>query len=197
MGKYAAAFSALPRAMKWAIVGLAVILVYFAAVEPMVERINAVASTADGYEAKVLSFTSADGTRKKALQTLELGLRHYGDVAFVGDESTRTLEFNSAVDKVLRQHSVSGSKSSTKNVSLGQGTLSAKLGSDMRVTRVVRDIEFDATPEDVAAVVAALEQTPVVATLSRVSIRAIDGKESERLVHATITAEAWISAKKG
>ena len=197
MGKYAEAFNSLPRAMKWAIFGLGLVLVYFAAVEPMVERINGAANVADQHEATVLVFTAQGGTQRKALDTLKLGLRHHGEVEYLGDESSRTLQFNSAVDKILREHNVSAPKSSTKNVSLGQGVLASKLGSDTRVVRIVRDIDFDATPEEVAAVVAALERTPVVATISRGSIRTIDGRESERMVHATITAEAWISAKKG
>jgi hypothetical protein len=199
MGKYANAFNSLPRALKWAIFGLGLVLVYFGAVEPSVEAINTASNSADQNEATVRAFTAEGGTKKavQTVQTLELGIRRYGDVEFLGDESTRTLQFNSAIDKILSDAKVLGGKSSTKNVSLGQGVLTAKLGTDTRVMRVVRDIDFEATPEDVAAVVAALERTPVVATVSRVSIRTIEGKESERLVHATITAEAWISAKKG
>jgi len=199
MGKYAAAFNAMPRALKWALFGLGLVLVYFGVVERSIEKINEASNLADQHEATVKAFTNEGGTKKAALtvQTLERGIRNHGDVEFPGDESTRTLQFNSAVDKILINAKVSGAKSSTKSVSLSQGVLASKLGNDTRVMRVVRDIDFEATPEDVAAVVAALERTPVVATVSRVSIRTIEGKESERLVHATITAEAWITAKKG
>lgn len=197
MGKYAAAFQALPRAMKWAIFGLGLVLVYFGVVDPMLVQINEASNKADQHETLVRSFTEQGGTQKKAMQTLQLGMRHYGDVEYLGDEAGRTLKFNSEVDRILRENQVSGAKSSTKNVSLGQGVLTTKLGNEYRVIRVVRDIDFDATPEAVATVIASLERNPVVATVSRVQVRTIEGKESERLVHATLTAEAWISAKKG
>jgi hypothetical protein len=197
MGKYAAAFSGLPRATKWAIFGLGLVLVYFAAVEPMLAQINSAANVADVHENMVRSFTEQGGTQTKALKTLNQGIRHFGDVEYLGDESSRTQVFNEQVDKILLKNSVIGAKSTTKNVTLAQGVLTSKIGSEHRVIRVVRDIDFDATPESVAAVIADLEGNPVVATVSRVQIRTIDGKESERLVHATVTAEAWISAKKG
>ncbi|HYE61201.1 MAG TPA: hypothetical protein VD997_04325 [Phycisphaerales bacterium] len=197
MGKYAAAFQALPRAAKWAIFGLGLVLVYFGVVEPMLVQINQASMKADQHETLVRSFTEEGGTQKKAMQTLQAGIRNYGDVEYLGDEAGRTLKFNSDVDRILRENKVTGAKSSTKSVSLGQGVLTAKVGSDYRVLRIVRDIDFEATPEEVAAVVAGLERSPVVATVSRVQIRTIEGKQSERTVHATLTAEAWISVKKG
>jgi len=198
MGKYLHAIKSLPRAMRWALVGLVAILLYFAAVEPALDRLNKVAYSAEQDEANLRAFTAQGGAQQKAVQTLELGMSHFGQVEFLGDEATRPFQFNSAVDKILKDNEVLNAKSQTKNQALGQGALTAKMGPEFRVMRHVRDIEFDATPEAVAAVVAALERSPVVATVSRVHVRKIEGREGgERTVHATITAEAWISTKKG
>ena len=135
---------------------------------------------------------------ERALETLKVGFRTFGDVDFPADQTTRAGAFNSAVDRILKEQKVIA-KSRTKNAPLGAGPLNAKVGPEQRIERMVRDIEFDATPEAVDAVLAALERSPVVATVSKVQIRNLDSKDkSARQVHAAITAEAWfLSPKKG
>jgi hypothetical protein len=198
MGKLLTSINALPRAVRWAVYGLAAFALYFLVVEPAIDRTNALANRADMHEATLRTFTAEGGSQQKHLQTLELGMRHFGEVEFLGDESTRPMQFNEAVDRILREHAVSNPKSSTKPAALGTGVLTSKMGNEYRVVRIVRDIEFDATPEAVAAVVAELERTPVVATVSRVMVRRLEGREAgDRTVHATVTAEAWVAAKKG
>jgi hypothetical protein len=198
MAELKARWQAMPRAMRWAVYALIGFAAYFALIEPAIDKTNALANRADIHEATLRAFTAEGGAQQKHVQTLELGMRRFGEVEFLGDESTRPLQFNAAVDRILREHAVSNAKSVTKPASLGQGVLTAKMGSEYRVVRLVRDIEFDAPPEAVAAVVAELERTPVVATVSRVMVRRLEGKApGDRSVHATITAEAWMAAKKG
>jgi hypothetical protein len=197
MSRYWEAISKLPRAAKWALAGLVVIGLYFGVVERTMDMINVYSNKADAAESTLKKFAASTDPQKRALDSLTLGTRQYGDVEFPGDQ-TRTVAFNKAVDKVLADHKVSA-KSRAKSAQLGTGPLNAKVGPEQRVERMVRDIEFDATPEVVAEVVAALEQTPVVATVSKVQIRQIENKDkSTRLVHATVTAEAWsLASKKG
>jgi hypothetical protein len=197
MSRYWEAISKLPRAAKWALAGLVVIGLYFVVVEPAVDQINVYSNKADTAESTLRKFAASTDPQKRALDSLTLGTRQYGDVEFPSDQN-RTVAFNKAVDKVLSDHKVSA-KSRAKTAPLGAGPLNAKVGPDQRVERMVRDIEFDATPEVVAEVIAALERTTVVAAVSKVQVRQIEGKDkSARMVHATVTAEAWsLTAKKG
>ncbi len=196
MGRYVTMFKGMPRAMRWGILAVVGIALYFLAIEPAVDQINAWGNEADLHQTTLESFNTQGGTQQKAIQALSLGQRHYGDVEFLGDEATRTVQFNSAVDSVLKSNNIPNAKNRWKNAPLGQGVLAAKMGTETRIERVTRDIEFDATPEAVAAVVAELERTPVVASVSRVTVRMNEGSEG-RQVHAVVTAEAWISSKKG
>jgi hypothetical protein len=188
----------LPRAARWLLAAAGAFLAYFAVVEPALDLTNRLSTRADTYAATLANFAASDGPQKRALATLGLGTRQFGELEFLGEESTRPVAFNRAVDKVLETHRVSNTKSRTKKAPLGAGPLATKVGNDKRIERIVRDIEFDATPETIAAVVADLERSPVVATVSRVQVRQIEARDTgERHVHAVITAEAWIVTPKG
>jgi hypothetical protein len=198
MSRYIEAISALPRAAKWALVALVAVALYFTVVERTIDLINAYSAGADLSATTLNKYAASSEPQKRALDTLKIGFRTFGDVDFPADQTTRAGAFNSAVDKILKEQKVSA-KSRTKNAPLGAGPLNAKVGPDQRIERMVRDIEFDATPEAVGAVVSALERSPVVAAVSKVQIRTIDSKEKgARQVHAAITVEAWfLSSKKG
>jgi hypothetical protein len=199
MSRYWDAFAKLPRAAKWGLAGVLVVVLYFGVIERDIDAINTVSSKADASAVTLQKFAASSGPQKRALDTLQLGVRQYGDVDFPADQATRSVAFNKAVDKVLADQKVSGAKSRTKNAPLGQGPLTTKVGPDQRIDRMVRDIEFDATPEVVEQVIAGLERSPVVATISKVQVHQVEGKDkSGRMVHATVTAEAWfLSSKKG
>jgi hypothetical protein len=199
MSRYWQSFSALPRAAKWALTGLVVVALYFLVIERMMDLINVINGKADISANTLSKFAASSEPQKHALETLKLGFRTFGDVDFPADQAARTGAFNSTVDRILKEQRVSNAKSRTKNAPLGQGPLANKLGSDQRVERVVRDIEFDATPEAITQVIADLERSPVVATVSKVQIRSVDTKDkSSRQLHAALTAEAWVlGLKKG
>jgi hypothetical protein len=198
MSRYVEAISRLPRAAKWVLGALLVVVAYFAVIERTMDLINTFSGKADVSEGTLKKYAASNEPQKRALESLKVGFRTFGDVDFPADQTTRSGAFNSAVDKILKEQKVSA-KSRTKNAPLGAGPLNAKVGPEQRIERMVRDIEFDATPEAVDAIVAALERSPVVATVSKVQIRTIETKDkSARQVHATITAEAWfLSPKKG
>jgi hypothetical protein len=200
MSKYFEAFSKFPRAFKWAIGAAMLVALYFAAIEPAIDKINQWTGQANDSESKLAAFANSTGPQKQALDTFTLGARHFGDVEFPGDPASgRAAAFNRAINKVLDERKVVNAKSRSKTAPLGNGPLTSKLGNDVKVERVVRDIEFDATPETVADVISDIEQIPVVAAVSRVQVHSIDSKDkSARLVHAVISAEAWqLAPRKG
>src|SRR5262245_20389445 len=147
MSRYWQSFSALPRAAKWALSGLLIVALYFLVIERTIDLINVINGKADISATTLNKFAASSEPQKHALETLKLGFRTFGDVDFPADQAARTGAFNSAVERILKEQKVSNAKSRTKNAPLGQGPLASKLGPDQKVERVVRDIEFDATPE--------------------------------------------------
>jgi hypothetical protein len=69
-------------------------------------------------------------------------------------------------------------------------------GPNSRVGTRIRDIDFAATPEQVAGVLADLERSPLVAAVSVVDLAPADDRHS-RTIQATITVEAWIEPDRG
>lgn len=189
-------WSQLPRAAKWGIYALGGVLVYFVVVERAIDLYQKWDMRGDAAAGVLTKYEAAGATVKRAAETLTLGVRRYGEVASPGSPEKRPLEFDRAVDAVLEKHAISGQTSTTRTAPLGSGPLPTKVGPTHRIERITKTVDFKARPEAVAAVIADLEATPVVSTVSMVQIRRTDAKDSSGDVSATLTIESWLLAKK-
>jgi len=193
----AAKIASLPRAARWGLGAVVLFGAYFGVAEPVLDEINRVNGQADVKAAVLASYESADGAMGAAAQTTGLGLRRFGQVEFPGDPESRPVAFNQAVDQVLKKHGISGQTSTSRVAPLGSGPLTANVGAEFRIDRLMKDIQFQAEPEAVAAVIADLERTPEVATVSRVQVRQVESRDQGgRQVRATIGVEAWLLTRK-
>lgn len=190
MSRAADLYRSLPRPARWGVLAVAGLLAYFGVVEPVVDATSSVNARADARAQAIAEVRSGGGDDAAAL-----GLRQFGDVAPPGDPRERAVAFDRRVLEVLEKHSVRDHTSTTSTVPLGTGPLLSLLSpSNQRVERRIRQIQFEASPETLSAVISDLERTPEVAAVSRVQIRkAQDG----RLVRATVSAEAWLVTRKG
>lgn len=188
----------LPRAAKWALAALVAFAAYFGLVEPVLDAYNRFSVQADNRAAVLASFEAGGDAVRQADESVSIGSRRFGNVEFPGDAETRPVQFNQAVDEILRKHRITGQTSTTRVAQLGAGPLTLKLGKEFRVERIMKDIQFQAEPERVAAVIADLERTPVIAAVTRVQIRQADSRdEGERVVRAVVGVEAWVLTRKG
>ncbi|MBX3408555.1 MAG: hypothetical protein KF859_01545 [Phycisphaeraceae bacterium] len=190
-------FRSLPRAVQWAAMGGGVILAYFIVVEPTLDSMNLFSSRADAKEAMLASHAKSAETLRSAAETIEKGVRQYGRVDMPGDPEQRPLEFNRVVDEVLKKHGVLEQTSTSRVAPFGQGPLMGKFGQEFRIDRMLKDINFTAEAPVAAAVLADLERSPVVATVSRVQIRQAETRDrANPLVRVSLTVEAWLLVKK-
>ncbi|MBS0195717.1 MAG: hypothetical protein JSR77_03070 [Planctomycetes bacterium] len=188
----------LPRAVRWALVGGGLIVVYFVCVEPIVDRINSLNGAAGTRAAMLAAHAKNAAELQVKAEKVALGVRHFGEVQMPGDPEQRALEFNRAVDEVLKKNGVTEHTATTRTSPMGAGPLMATVGSEFRVDRLIKDIQFTADPPVVAAVIADLERSPVVAAVSRLQIRQADSRDkSVKQVRVTLDAEAWLLARKG
>lgn len=189
--------SALPRAARWALIALVGIVVYFVVIEPVLGAINTANSRGDASEAALDRFEQGGQAVKDAGENWALGVRRFGEVDYPGSPDSRPLEFDRAVDAVLKKHNIVGHTSTTKNAPMGAGPLVSNAGADKRVERVIKTLDLTADPEVVGAVIADLEATPVVSTVSSITLRQPDARDkTTRAISASITLEAWTIAKK-
>ena len=187
-------FRTLPRAGRWGIGALVLLAGYFVVVEPLIDKINSINTRADDRVGALVALTH-DPSGSAA--DIALGVRKFGEVLLPGDEQTRSVAFNRRVSTILDKHKIKDN-SITRKMPLGQGPLKEVYGESTRIDRLVREVQFEATPEDIAAVISELESAPEVAAVSRIQIRRGDQVDTAgRILKVTLSAEAWIVSEKG
>lgn len=191
-------WSALPRAARWATLAVLAVAAYFVLVEPSIDGYNRYASQADANESSLRRFEAAKDEVRRAGDTTLIGVKHFGVVSFPGDAEAQSLALNQAIDEILKRNGVEGHTSTTRTVPMGRGPLSEKVSQTYRLERLTKTVDFTASPEAVAWVIADLEQTPVVSTISNVVLKQVESRDRPgRVISASLTVETWVLAKKG
>jgi hypothetical protein len=193
-------FRALPRAARWLAYFGAFCLGYFLVIQPAIDQVNEF----NGRAAAARDELGVEGvakTQRQAVATqVRAGLSIFGPVAFPGDPAERSQAFNRTINEVLSKHSIRGDRRITRTAPLGTGPIDAVAGFGKRVDRLIMDLQFDASPEQVSAILADLESAPEVAAITRVQLRRETAGEGSaapgRMLRVSLSAEAWILARK-
>lgn len=196
----ASRWTSMPRALRWAVLAGLFIGAYFGLIEPALGAMAKWNARADSKEVALTKFDNDRRARQDMDEAATLGVSRFGLVEAPGDASDRSLALNKKVSSILDENGIKRPTTTTREVPLpANSALSRYLGSDFRVERVINDLTFDAEPEQIAKVVADLERSPEVSSISSVQIKQIagDAAEGSRLVRATIAVEAWQYKKKG
>lgn len=190
--------------MKWLAVFVIALGAYFLVVETVLDSTNALNSKADALaaglkqEADLLSPDSPKG------RLLSEGRRLFGEPLLPGDPGNRPEAVHAAIDRILDKHGVSKRTKNERRVPFRGDELTNLLGAAVAqksAERMILDIIFEASPEDVTAIVAELEQAKEIALISKVELRRPDaGRDarsgtpvsSGRILKVTISPEAWI-----
>lgn len=192
-----AKFVALPFVVKFALAAVVVAGAYFGIVEPVLERSSEMAGKASALEASLETYAQSKSKLDAAADAVRLGERQFGVLAVPEDPSKRSTEFSSAVDGVMKKHQIDGVTSSNRNTSVDKGPLVNQIPATNRVEKIVKDLTFLATPEQLAGALADLEKEPLVTSISRVSARQSDGQERfDRKLRCSIVLETWVIVKK-
>ncbi len=190
-------YRGLPRASQWAVLAGIAVIGYFAVIEPAVELLGRWNLKAKETTADLKAFSREAQTGERALGGVAIGLSYFGEVAPPGDSESRVEVFNRRIAEVLERHGIRESKTSGRKTSMAKGPLLNSLGTGAAVTREFSDLEFEATPEQVTAIVADLERVPEVAGVSRVQLRRVDAEGGSRLLRANVSVETWVIQRKG
>jgi len=196
-----ARYAALPRVTRWVIFAGALIATYFGVVEPVLDRTNQLSARADAKSASLAAYEKNRASLTAADAAVKLGLARFGMVEAPGDPEGRPVEFNRMIDALLDEHEISGASSTSRTVPLGNVPLSQAFGPDFRVDRLVRDLQFESTPEALTAFLADIERRPLVTTVSRLNVRAEEGRDAKvaasRSLRISLAVETWLLVRKG
>lgn len=191
-------FRSLPRSARWLIWGALGLLAYFVIVEPIVERTSRLRILADSRAGQLAKAHSGAVVLAAAQSDIKAGVQRFGMVELPGEPKERSEAFSRRVGEILQAHGVRPT-STVKETPLGNGPLLGALGSEYKVDRLVTELQFDASPATVAAVLADLERAPEVAAVSRVQVRKA-GPQGDRpvgkVLRTTIAVEAWQLVRK-
>ena len=195
MTQTVAYYRSLPRAARWMLWALAGLVLYFAVIDPLVGLYASISHRASAEAAMLVGFEQSRQTSDDATASVAAGVSRFGEVAGPGDPDGRPDLFGRKVAEILTVHGIKDQKTTTRSSTLGRGPLLDSLGQGSQVMRYAIEMQFDSTPEQVAAIVADLEKTPEVAAVTKVQIRRLD-EDRSRTVHATISAETWLLTRK-
>ncbi|MDX2146246.1 MAG: hypothetical protein SFZ23_01890 [Planctomycetota bacterium] len=188
----------LPRATRWLTAFLLFVALYFALVEPAIDARQRWSTRADSIEARLASLSTSDGVPSEVRSDLAAGVRRFGEPPLPGDPRAASESLTRRITSVLLEHDVREHTATSREVPVASGPLVSSLGTEARLKRLIREIQFVATPEAVASIIAALERSPDVASVSRVQLRKQGGARSEGdVVRAVVAVEAWAASRQG
>jgi hypothetical protein len=193
-------FRSMPRAARWLVAFGAVVIGYFVAVQPAIDAILIMNGRAAGARGELGHEGRERAAREQAVVLVRSGMGVFGTVSFPGEPAERSEAFNRRINEVLFKHDVKGDRRVTRTAPLEPGPMDAAAGPSKRIDRLIMDIQFEASPEQVSAVLADLESAPEVAAVSRVQLRRESGGEGGaapgRTLRVNLSAEAWLLSRK-
>lgn len=179
-------FREMPRAIQWAAIagiGMVLFMLWDMTVRPLADEFN---RSADLIEVQANDVRAAQSVttelRKPEIGELVVGL---GPVVQPASEAVRADALNQVINTVLKKHGVT-----KESFGFRPGKLSkpAMLGGDKRIDRLSADLKFDATPAVAAAIIAELESSPDIESISSVRIT----KDASGKVKVHITLDTWM-----
>lgn len=186
----------MPRAARW-LIGLGVgLLAYFLAVEPALDAAAQWSARADSKALALDEHRRGRAQRESAAAAVSAGLATFGPVAMPVEEKRRSEEFNRRVNAILAQHGIRDHTSTSRTAPMPTDALAGVFGAGVRVGRLVTELQFEARPDVVAAVIADLEQSAEVSAITRIDLRK-GGRDSSRLLRAQVSAESLVLLRTG
>lgn len=193
-------FKSLPRALRW-LIGLGVfVIAYFGVIEPVLGYAQAWqtrASTLETALARDKELASGDGDGG----LIQQGQSTFGRPHMPGVKETSPESLYRLVNSLLEAHGVTERSVSERSVPM-TGDLAAELKAGT-ITRLILDVSFEADVPTVISIISELERSKEVAALGRVKLDKSalrsggSGDDMNDIVRATISAEAWTTARGG
>ncbi len=206
-------YRGLPRAARWGALFVFFCGLYFGLVEPLLTWTSRLSVRADGLEAAVAELDSLTRPDSQHGRNAIGALTYFGKPYLPGDPALRREAVYTAVNDVLTHHGVASPALTERQANMRDEDARAILGVSTsvgaagggtggRVLRLTLDIEFEADPDVIAAVVADLEASPEIVGVQRVRIdrpgsgasRGSSNTGRGRALRAEIVAEAWVPA---
>ena len=185
-------FNELPRAARWAIIGTVTIvapLMYFDYLGKFADQWN---NEADDIRSRVrqVALTNSELDGGRSMEDLISGI---GVVEKPADEAKANEALTETVNAIIKRHTVSKDDFKIRRPArLPTGTLEKIVrGSNKRVEKLTGELRFEATSENMLAIIAELESSPDIESVSHVRLNKLSGRGK---LSVQLQVEAWILA---
>ena len=183
-------FAQLPRAAQWGLIGAVVIIALLFYTDVLWKFADKWNDKADGIRSDVrqAALTNNGLDRIDRMKDLISGV---GSVVKPTNEAKANEALTQSVNAILKLHSVSNDDFKIRPPArLPTGTLEKIVqGRNQRVERLTGELRFDATPENTLAIIAELESSEDIESVSHVRLNKLPGT---RKLSVRLTVEAWI-----
>jgi hypothetical protein len=193
-------YAALPRAVRWLLLAAAFCAIYFAAVEPALDRTSRLGVAADALAASLARERQLAAAWSDSNTPAAAAKAAFGSPALPGPSEPRSRALYTRINKIFEAHGIVPDINE-RRAPLRADQAAAIAGPGYRIDRFILDLTFESSPEVAAAVLAELEQSAEVAAVGRVQIRRVEGpraggasssREAPRRVRAVLSPEAWV-----
>lgn len=121
--------------------------------------------------------------------TIKNAVTSFGEVELPRKKSEGATALTEAVHEILGKHRVKNDEyTRTKTNRMKSGSLPGIVSSGQHVEKVIGDIRFEATQEEVLNVIAEFESSPWIDAISNVRLSKKDG----RMIRVDLSVEAWV-----
>ncbi len=121
--------------------------------------------------------------------TVKNAVTSFGEVELPRKKAEGASALTEAVHQILGNHKVKNDEyTRTKTNRMRSGSLPGISASGEHVEKVIGDIRFEATQEEVLNVIAEFESSPWIDTISNVRLSKQDG----RMIRVDLSVEAWV-----
>ena len=176
----------LPAGKRAAVIGAAVLVAWMALEQWSWSWARAWSEQADRIERALAESRSLAGSDDPMART---GAELYGPVDPPTSENDGAQAMAEAVNAVVKKHSTSGFSYDAQRASTRlPGTVNIGGTSD-RISRVVGEVRFEATPAEAAKIISELESNPAIEAISALRIEKI---ENDTRLSVRMTVEAWV-----
>ena len=185
-------FLALPRAMQWAllaIAGMVLLVIWDYGINPVSDLVSRKSSEIEQKVSEVRASRQISGDFKR-MEPLVVSL---GPVQAPRSEAAGSAAFTTLVNDLMKKHGITD-----QNFNLRQrGNLPKNALTEIlqgkRAERLTADLKFSAKPEVAVAILADLESSPDIEQISQVRLT----KDQNGKVKVHYVLEAWVIAAEG
>ncbi|MBC8202547.1 MAG: hypothetical protein H8E91_01845 [Planctomycetes bacterium] len=181
--------AAFPRAIQWAIwaaVGTIAFLMWDASIAEIAADWSSKADTIEMQIREVNKPTRLTASTKSAITA-------FGEVQLPREKADGASGLTNAIHEILGSSRVRDDDfKRTKTTRMRSNALPGIAQSGQQIEQVIGDLHFEARQSDVLNVIADLESSPWIDTISSVRLTRID----ERLIRVNLSLEAWVVSKK-